>query len=530
MANDKGVVWITGAGKGIGRAVALRFAREGRTVAASARTEADLDALAREAAGMPGLILPVPLDITDAAAAERAVQDIEASTGHIGLAILNAGTHVPEHAEGFDLGAFEKVVAVNLISTAKCLAAILPPMLQRRAGRIAVVSSVAGYRGLPSAAAYGATKAALINLAESLAPEMAGKGVTMTLINPGFVDTPLTRKNDFPMPFLISAEDAADRLRDGVRVVIAGPPNRGKSSLFNALIGEGAAIVSSVAGTTRDAIERPVAFGGVPFVLVDTAGLRDEAAEEIEAIGVERDLAGMPMAYAPAEWFLDGEHSDQLRKVRDLVTKARRNEVDGALLPSIFDQNNNRLLEFSLLSAPGSRQLDTGGIIQRYSTAIATSMLQDFLTLGHESVGSFALGKAKISLWQLVVESIAKSVTEVVNKHAIPRLMRLNGWEPDRTPRLDYGNVVEEDLSILGEFLVSMVEAGIIVPDARLEAYMRDLAQLPVAGVEVFDDSEETTPRVTPTEPMPPTVEPVQEPTITEPVVSTETITSTEPA
>ncbi len=80
----------------------------------------------------------------------------------------------------------------------------------------------------------------------------------------------------------------ADRLRDGVRVVIAGPPNSGKSSLFNALIGEGAAIVSSVAGTTRDVIERPVAFGGVPFVLVDTAGLRDEAAEEIEAIGIVR--------------------------------------------------------------------------------------------------------------------------------------------------------------------------------------------------------------------------------------------------
>jgi NAD(P)-dependent dehydrogenase (short-subunit alcohol dehydrogenase family) len=215
--SDEGVVWITGAGKGIGRAVALRFAGEGRTVAASARTAADLDELAAEAGKTGGRIVPVPLDITDARAVEAAVHDIEASTGRIGLAILNAGTHVPEHAEGFDLGAFEKVVSVNLIGTAKCLAAILPVMLSRHAGRIAVVSSVAGYRGLPSAAAYGATKAALINLAESLAPEMARKGVTMTLINPGFVDTPLTRKNDFPMPFLISAEDAAKRIVDGLR-------------------------------------------------------------------------------------------------------------------------------------------------------------------------------------------------------------------------------------------------------------------------------------------------------------------------
>lgn len=214
--NDNDVVWITGAGKGIGRAVALKYAAEGRTVAASARTEGDLDTLAAEAAELRGEIVPVPLDITDAAAAVAAVRNIEASTGRIGLAILNAGTHIPEHAEGFDLGAFEKVVNTNLIGTAKCLAAILPPMLERRAGRIAVVASVAGYRGLPSAGAYGATKAALINMAEALAPEMAQKGVTMTLISPGFVDTPLTKKNEFPMPFLISAEDAAQRIVKGL--------------------------------------------------------------------------------------------------------------------------------------------------------------------------------------------------------------------------------------------------------------------------------------------------------------------------
>ena len=238
--------------------------------------------------------------------------------------------------------------------------------------------------------------------------------------------------------------------------------------------------------------------------------------EEIEAIGVERDLAGMPMAYAPAEWFTEPEHAEQLSKIKDLVTKSRRNEVDGGLLPSIFDEHNNRMLTFELLASPGSRQLDTSGIIQRWNTAIATSMLQDFLTLGHEGVGSFALGKAKISLWQLVVESIAKSVTEVINQHAIPRLMQLNGWRPERPPMLGYGNVVEEDLSILGDYLVKMVDAGIIVPDTRLEAYMRDLADLPSMKEQVFDDDAATLPQTAPEStleepaaPEPPAVEPV---------------------
>jgi len=237
--------------------------------------------------------------------------------------------------------------------------------------------------------------------------------------------------------------------------------------------------------------------------------------EEIEAIGVERDLAGMPMAYAPESWFTDPEHSTQLSRIRDLVTKARRNEVDGGLLPSIYDEHNNQLLKFELLASPGSRQLDTTAIIQRWNTAIATSMLQDFLTLGHEGVGSFALGKAKISLWQLVVDSIAKSVQEVINQHAIPRLMRLNGWDSDRMPTLDYGNVVEEDLSILGDFVVKMVDSGVIVPDARLESFMRDLAELPPASHEVFDDTESTLPK---TEPAPIPIEP--EPA--DPVVSPE--------
>ena len=216
MANDDGVVWITGAGKGIGRAVALRLAAEGRTVAASARTQIDLDSLVAEAAGLSGRILPAALDITDAPAAAATVRAIEESNGPIGLAILNAGTHLPEHAEGFDLGAFTKVVNTNLIGTANCLAAILPSMLARRSGRICVMASVAGFRGLPSGGAYGATKAGLINLAESLAPEMREKGVTMTLINPGFVDTPLTKKNPFPMPFLITADDAAERIVKGL--------------------------------------------------------------------------------------------------------------------------------------------------------------------------------------------------------------------------------------------------------------------------------------------------------------------------
>ena len=210
-----GTAWITGAGTGIGRGLALAFVARGMTVAASARTDADLAKLAADAKG-PGSILPMPLDVTDEAAVRETVARIEAEAGPITLAILNAGTNSEVTAEKFDTIKFAHVVDTNLMGAVHSLGALLPLLRQRRAGRIAIVASVAGYRGLPTAAAYAASKAGLIAMTESLKPELEADNVDLTLINPGFVDTPLTRKNKFPMPFLIDTDEAVDSIMKGL--------------------------------------------------------------------------------------------------------------------------------------------------------------------------------------------------------------------------------------------------------------------------------------------------------------------------
>ena len=213
-ASSAPAAWVTGAGSGIGRALALRLAREGWRVAVSARTARDLDTLAAEA---PGRIHAFPLDVTDPEATLQAVTHIEDALGPLDLAVLNAGTYARDSAAHFEPGAFRKTVDVNLMGAAHCLAGLMPRMLARESGHIAVVSSVAGYVGLPGAAAYGASKAALINMCEALYPELAARNVRLSLINPGFVDTPLTQKNDFPMPFLISADAAVDHIMAGLK-------------------------------------------------------------------------------------------------------------------------------------------------------------------------------------------------------------------------------------------------------------------------------------------------------------------------
>ncbi len=201
-------VWITGASSGIGRALALRLARDGRTVIASARSADALAVLARE----NGNIKAWPLDVTDAAACEEAVAGIEAAHGAIALAVLNAGTHKSTPAADFRAADIRALVDINLMGTVNALA----PLLARRAQQIAVVASVAGYSGLPTAAGYGATKAALINMCEALKPECDALGIKLQLVNPGFVKTPLTDKNDFPMPFIMEVDDAVDAMVRGL--------------------------------------------------------------------------------------------------------------------------------------------------------------------------------------------------------------------------------------------------------------------------------------------------------------------------
>ena len=212
------LVWITGASKGIGRALALEYAARGYTVAVSARTGPQLDSLREDALkhGYPGPIHPFVLDVTDEAACEQAVADIESALGPINQAVLNAGTHQPVTLQNFSCAPFRKLMGLNFFGVLNTLVPLMSRFRARRSGTIGVVSSLAGYVGLPGACAYGASKAALINMCEALKVELAREGVALKLICPGFVKTPLTDQNDFPMPFLITAEQAARSIAEGM--------------------------------------------------------------------------------------------------------------------------------------------------------------------------------------------------------------------------------------------------------------------------------------------------------------------------
>jgi NADP-dependent 3-hydroxy acid dehydrogenase YdfG len=209
----KKVAWVTGAGTGIGRALARRLAKEGWTVAASARTARDLDSLVAEA---PERIAAFLLDVTDPKAADDTGRAIEANLGPVNLAILNAGNYFPTTAANFSVENFRKTVDINLMGVVNCMGPIVPGMVARRTGHIAVMGSLTGFVGLPTAASYGATKAALNSMVEAFKPDFDQYGVTLTIINPGFVKTPLTDKNRFPMPFLMELDDATDIMIRGL--------------------------------------------------------------------------------------------------------------------------------------------------------------------------------------------------------------------------------------------------------------------------------------------------------------------------
>lgn len=209
-----GCVWITGASSGIGAALALELVRRGYRIAASARGAGDLDALAGRAT--PGAIACFPLDVTDHGAVLEAAAAIEGQCGSILGAVFCAGTFRPIAADGFDAKAALEQVAVNLGGVIHPLEPLLAAMLARGSGHIAIVASLTSHFGLPRAGVYGATKAALVNLGEALHVECRGRGVTVQVVNPGFVETPLTARNDFPMPFLVPVEKAAAIVADGL--------------------------------------------------------------------------------------------------------------------------------------------------------------------------------------------------------------------------------------------------------------------------------------------------------------------------
>jgi NAD(P)-dependent dehydrogenase (short-subunit alcohol dehydrogenase family) len=207
-----GIAWIIGGGSGIGAAVTKQLADKGWTVAISGRRVEKLEAVA----GGNESIRPYPLDVTDGAAVEETVAKIAAELGRIDLFLFGAAAWEPMKVGDYDFEQFRAVVDTNYLGFLRAANPVIGVMRRQGGGHLAVIASVAGYFGLPRSAAYSSTKAGLINLLETMRTELAGDGIKVRMIAPGFVKSELTAKNDFPMPFLMETDDAAKRIVEGL--------------------------------------------------------------------------------------------------------------------------------------------------------------------------------------------------------------------------------------------------------------------------------------------------------------------------
>ena len=196
--------WLVGASEGLGRALAQRMAAEGAELVLSARNE---DRLAELAAGLPGA-QAVPVDVADGGSVRAAAE----AAGPVDGLVWLAGVYWPMRAQDWDAAQVEAMCDVNFTGCARVLGHVLPGMVARGAGHVVLTGSLSGFRGLPGAVGYGASKAAVMSLAETLRADLKGTGVDVQLANPGFIRTRLTAKNDFRMPFLMEPEDAAERM------------------------------------------------------------------------------------------------------------------------------------------------------------------------------------------------------------------------------------------------------------------------------------------------------------------------------
>jgi len=205
-------IWITGASSGIGKSLALKFANEGWQVAASARREDLLNQLSESNQN----ISPFPLDVTSRENCEKIFEKIKNKFENIDTCFFSTGTWDPKKEKEIDIDQMKKVMEVNFFGTLNCIKAVEMYFKEKKNGNISIVSSIAGYRGLPNSTGYGASKAALNNLAESLYFDFGRYNVRVSLISPGFIKTPMTDKNQFKMPFLKTPEFAAEKIYNGL--------------------------------------------------------------------------------------------------------------------------------------------------------------------------------------------------------------------------------------------------------------------------------------------------------------------------
>ena len=209
--NDK-VIWITGASTGIGKALAIKFSQNGWKVAISARREVLLNEIASENKN----IFAFPFDVTDKEKCNSTFNLIKNKFDNIDLCVFSTGTWDPKKEKEIDVEQIENVMKINFFGTLNCIKSVESYFKTRGYGQISIVSSIAGYRGLPNSTGYGPSKSALNNLAECLYFDFKRHGVRVSLISPGFIKTPMTDKNDFKMPFLKSPEFAAEKIYNGL--------------------------------------------------------------------------------------------------------------------------------------------------------------------------------------------------------------------------------------------------------------------------------------------------------------------------
>ncbi|WP_224249035.1 SDR family NAD(P)-dependent oxidoreductase [Hyalangium gracile] len=222
MAESRyGTALITGASSGLGRGLALWFAKRGARVFAAARRREHLQALAEEARAAGGNLEPLELDVSRTDETIARIQRIDADCGGLELVVANAGVGLPTDGKRFNWERVKQIIDVNVTGAAATLGAVLPRMVERQRGHLVGVSSLAGFRGLPQNAAYSGSKAFFTTFLESLRVDLQGTGVRVTCIQPGFVKSEMTAPNRHPMPFLLETEDAVDRM---ARAITRGVP------------------------------------------------------------------------------------------------------------------------------------------------------------------------------------------------------------------------------------------------------------------------------------------------------------------
>lgn len=205
--------------------------------------------------------------------------------------------------------------------------------------------------------------------------------------------------------------------------------------------------------------------------------------ETIEAIGVERDLAGLPVVWVPPNVAAPRttEERAAFEAFKRLVTGIRRDQKEGIIMPLVYDESGKKLYDLTLLSTGGSRQFDTGEIISRYDLQIAQTVLADFIKLGSEKVGSYALAVSKTSIFTMAISAFLGEIASVMNTYAIPRLFRLNKFNVKEYPRLTHSEIKDINLEEISKFISNLSGAGAeLFPDEDLENYLRQIANLPL--------------------------------------------------